>query len=51
MRASVLCSDKMGLKKQLIRGLRLTQAGGEGYGMQGAPAAAEASVMFHQPEA
>ena len=33
LRASVLCSDRTGLKEQLIRGLWLTQAGGrEGYG-------------------
>ena len=49
LRASVLCSDRMGLKEQLIRGLWLTQAGGrEGYGMRGEPAAAEASVTLHQ---
>ena len=30
LRASVLRSDRMGLKEQLIRGLWLTQAGGEG---------------------
>ena len=42
----------MGLKEQLIWGLRLTQAGGrEGYGMWGEPAVAEASVTLHQPEA
>ena len=28
LRASVLCSDRTGLKEQLIRGLWLTQAGG-----------------------
>ena len=33
LRGSVLCSDRMGLKEQLIRGLWLTQAWGrEGYG-------------------
>ena len=33
LRASVLRSDRTGLKEQLIRGLWLTQAGGrEGYG-------------------
>ena len=33
LRASVLCSHRMGLKEQLLRGLWLTQAGGrEGYG-------------------
>ena len=55
LRASVLCSDRRGLEKQLIRGLWLTQAGGrEGYIMRGEPAAAEAGVMgltLHQPEA
>ena len=29
LRASVLHSDRMGLKEQLLRGLWLTQAGGE----------------------
>ena len=52
LRASVLRSDRMGLKKQLILGLWLTQSGGrEGYGMWGEPVAAEASVTLHQPEA
>ena len=42
----------MVLKYQLIRGLRLIQAGGRvGYGMPGEPAAAEAGVMLQQPEA
>ena len=42
----------MGLKEQLIRGLRLAQAGArEGYGMRGQPAAAEPGVTLHQPEA
>ena len=37
LRASVLCSDRTGLKEQLIRGLWLTQAvRREGYGMQNA---------------
>ena len=37
LRASVLCSDRTGLKEQLLRGLWLTQAGGrEGYGGGGA---------------
>ena len=49
--ASVLPSDRMGLKERLIRGLWLTQARErEGYGMQGKPAVAEASVMLQQPE-
>ena len=52
LRVSVLCSDRMGLKKQLFRGLWLTQAGGrEGYRMRGEPAAAETGMTFHQPEA
>ena len=52
LRASVLHSDRTGLKEQLIRGLWLTQAGGrEEYGMQGEPVAAEASVTLQQPEA
>ena len=51
LRASVLCSDRMGLKERLIRGFWLTQAGGrEGYGMRGKPAAAEAGMMLQQPE-
>ena len=50
-RASVFCSDRTGLKEPLIRGLWLTQAGGrEGYGVQGEPAAAEASLTLHLPE-
>ena len=49
--ASVLCPDNKGLKEQLIRGLWLTQAGErEAYGMQGEPAAAEASITLQQPE-
>ena len=52
LRVSVLHPDRTGLKEWLIRGLWLTQAGGmEGYGMRGEPAAAEASVTLHQPEA
>ena len=52
LRASVLHSHRTGLKEQLIRGLWLSQARGrEGYGVQGEPAAAEASVTLHQPEA
>ena len=46
--ASVLRSDRMGLKEQLLRGLWLAQAGGrEGYGLRGEPAAAEARVTLH----
>ena len=52
LRASFLRSDRTGLKEQLIWGLWLTQAGGrEGYGMWGEPAAAEAGMTLHQPEA
>ena len=52
LRASVLCSDRTGLKEQLLQGLWLTQARGKGGAqMQGEPAAAEASVTLHQPEA
>ena len=51
LRASILCPDRTGLRKQLIRGLWLTQAWGrEGYGMRGEPAAAEASMTLQQPE-
>ena len=51
LRASVPCSDRMGLKEQLIWGLWLTQAGGrEGYRVRGESPAAEASVSLHQPE-
>ena len=47
LRASVLHSDRTGLKEQLIQGLWLTQAGGgEGYGVRGEPASAEASMTF-----
>ena len=39
LRASVLHSDRIGLKEQLIRRLWLTQAAGrEGYGVRGEPA-------------
>ena len=55
---SGLCSlpDRTGLNQRLIRGLWLTQARGrEGtvviIGMSGEPAAAEANMMFQQPEA
>ena len=52
LKASVLCSDKTGLKEQLIWGLWPTQAGGrEGYRMRGQPVVAEAGVTLHQPEA
>ena len=52
LRASVLCSHRTGLKEQLLRGLWLAQARGrEGYGVRGEPAAAEAGVTLHQPEA
>ena len=49
LRASVLRSDWMGLKEQLIQVLWLTQARGrEGYEMQVEPAAAEACHVFSQ---
>ena len=49
---SVLHPDRRRLKEQLIKGLWLTQVGWrEGYGMQGEPVAAEASVTLQQPEA
>ena len=52
LRASLLRSDRTGLKEELIRGLWLPQAGGEGgVQMQGEPEAAEASVTLPQPEA
>ena len=52
LRASVLRSDRTGLKEQLIRGLWVAQARGtEGYGVRGKPAAAEAGVTLQQPEA
>ena len=51
LRASVLCSDRTGLKEKLMWGLWLTQAAGrEGYGMWGEPVAAEAGVTLHQVE-
>ena len=41
LRVCVLCSDRTGLKEQLIRWLWLTQAGGrEGFGVLGEPAVA-----------
>ena len=52
LRASVLHSDRTGLKEQLIRGLWLTQAGGrEGYRTQGESVAAGAGVTLQPPEA
>ena len=51
LRASVLCSDRMGLKEQLIQGHWLTQAlGREGYGMKDEPMVAEAGMTLQQPE-
>ena len=51
LRASLLPSDRAGLKEQLIRWFWLTQAGGrEEYGFRGEPAAAEAMTL-QQPEA
>ena len=52
LRASVLLSERTGLKEKLIRWLWLTHAmGREGYGLQGDPAAAEPGMMLQQPEA
>ena len=52
LRASVLCSDRTGLKEQLIPQLLLTQAGGDGrVRMPGEPAGAEACMTWQQPEA
>ena len=52
LRASVRHAVRTGLKKQLIRGLWLTQARGrEGYSMRGEPLAAEAGMTLQQPEA
>ena len=52
LRASVLHSDRTGLKEQLIRGLWVTQAvGREGCGVRGEPGVAEAGVTLHQPAA
>ena len=52
LRASVLCSDRTGLKEPLIWWLWLTQAGGrEGHRVREEPEAAEAGVTLHQPEA
>ena len=53
LRASVPRPDRTGLKEQLLRGLWLTQAGGEGgVQMRGEPVcAAEAGVTLQQPEA
>ena len=52
LRASVLHSDRTGLKEQLIRGFWLTQStGSEGYRMRGEPLAAKASMMLQQPGA
>ena len=51
LRASVLRSDRTGLKEQLLRWLWLTQARGrEGYRVWGEPAVAEAGVTLHQRE-
>ena len=51
LRASVLRSDRTGLKEQLIRGLCLTEAGGrEGLWMGSQPAAAEAGVTLYKPQ-
>ena len=59
LKASVLCSDRMGLKEQLIQGLWLTQVRGAHSGrglwltqvrMWGKSAVAEAGMMLQQPE-
>ena len=51
LRASVLHSDRMRLKKHLVLVLWLTQAGEkEGYGVRGEPVMAEAGMTLHQPE-
>ena len=50
--ASLSHPDRTGLKEQLIQGLWLTQAGGmELEIMQGEPVAADALLVFQQPEA
>ena len=50
--ASVLLSDRTGLKQRVIRRLWLTQARGrEEYRMRGEPAVAEADMALQQPEA
>ena len=47
LRMSVLCSERMGLKRQLIRGPWFTQASGrEGYNMQGEPVVIEAGMRL-----
>ena len=47
LRPSFPTLDRTGLKKQLIRGPWLTQAGvREGYGIRGKPAAAEAGMTL-----
>ncbi|XP_033284712.1 activating transcription factor 7-interacting protein 2 isoform X3 [Orcinus orca] len=49
--ASVLRSDRTGLKEQLIQGLWFAQARGRVvHGVWGEPAAAETGVTLHQPE-
>ena len=52
LRASVLCSDRTGLKEQLIRGSGSLRLWGEGgVRLRGEAVAAEASLTLHQPEA
>ena len=51
LRASVLRSHRTGLKEQLLQWLWLTQARGVWGWMWDEPAAAEASMTLHQPEA
>ena len=47
LRASVLRSDRTGLKEQLIRGLWLTQDGGEGRGMECGASLWQQRLMCH----
>ena len=52
LRAFLLCSDRTGLKDQLLWGIWVTQARErEGYIVCGEPVEAEAGVTLHQPEA
>ena len=51
LRASVPCPDRTGLKEQLLRGSGSLGRGEGRIWMRGEPAAAEAGVKLHQPEA
>ena len=52
LKGSVLRSDRMGLKEQLLRGALAHSGPGEGgVRMRGKPTAAEANVTLQQPEA